>query len=420
MAFLSPLLNLFRSSRKPASHLVKDFGETLAARWFGVNASATGVHVTPDTAMRAAAVFSCVRILSESVASLPLHLYRRINVAGREGKERAKDHPLYRVLHTSPNDEQTSFEWREMLQGHLSLRGNGFSFVDWARGGRVRRLMPMHPDRMDIRRKTDGKLVYEYRRLDGRTEYYDSDEILHLRGLADDGVRGLSPIEVAREAVGLSLATEDYGAKFFANGTHMGAYLETDQQLDERAQKNLKESLAREHGGLANAHKMPVFEQGLKLQRLNMTAEDAQFLESRKFQIGEIARIFRVPPHKIYDLERATFSNIEQQSIDFVTDSIMPWLVRWEQRLSKTLLKPSEQDEYFFEFNMDALLRGETKARQESLQIMRRNGILNANEWRAKENMNPIEGPEGESFFQDKSMTEDPEKKETDATDQDE
>jgi len=385
---------------------MKDGGEYLG-RWFGVNNSATGITVTPDSAMRAAAVFSCVRILSESVAALPLVLYRRIEVSGKEGKERATSHPLYGVLHRSPNMEQTSFEFREMLQGHLTLRGNAFAFVDWSRGGRVRGLVPMHPDRMDVKRKTDGSLSYEYRRLDGKTEYYSHDEILHLRGLASDGVMGLSPIEVARESVALSLATEDYGARFFGNGTHIGAYLETDQPLTKEVKQNLKESIGREHGGLINAHKIPVFDNGMKLQRLNMTAEDAQFLESRKFQISEIARIFRVPPHKIYDLDRATFSNIEQQSIDFVTDSIMPWLVRWEQRLSKTLLKPKEQDEYFFEFKMDALLRGETKARQESLQIQRRNGIISANEWRALENMNPRVDPEGDEYMQDKAMTPD-------------
>jgi len=338
---------------------------------------------------------------------LPLILYRRVDIGGREGKERAKEHPLYRKLHASPNDEQTSFEWREMKQQHLSLRGNAFSFVDWGRGGRVKNLFPLHPDRMEIRRKTDGAIVYEYRRLNGKTDYFTSDEILHLKGLSDDGVKGLSPIEVAREAVGLSLATEEYGARFFGNGTHIGAYLETDQPLTKDAVKNLKESIGREHGGILNSHKIPIFDNGMKLQRLNMTADDAQFIESRKFQIVEIARIFRVPPHKIYDLDRATFSNIEQQSIDFVTDSILPWLVRWEQRLSKTLLKPSEQDEYFFEFKMDALLRGETKARQEALQIQRRNGVLSANEWRALENMNPRTDDEGDSYFQDKAMTPD-------------
>lgn len=404
MALFSPIFNVIRRAYKGPVELLKDPGEYLT-RWFGSNDSSTGVSVTPDTAMRAAAVFSAVRLLSESVASLPLILYRRVEVGGRDGRERAVNHPLYNKLKVNPNPEQTSFEWREMQQQHLSLRGNGFSFIDWGRGGRVKNLFPLHPDRMDVRRKTDGSLVYEYRRLSGKTEYFAPDEILHLKGLSDDGVKGLSPIEVAREAVGLSLATEDYGAKFFGNGTHIGAYIETDAPLTKDTAKNLKESLARDHGGLMNSHKIPIFDNGMKLQRLNMTAEDAQFLESRKFQIGEIARIFRVPPHKIYDLDRATFSNIEQQSIDFVTDSVMPWLVRWEQRLSKTLLKPSEQDEYFFEFNMDALLRGETLARQEAFQIMMRNGAMNPNEWRAKENMNPRTDPGGEEYMQDRAMT---------------
>jgi HK97 family phage portal protein len=178
MAFLSPILNYFRTARKGPPELLKDPGEFLN-RWFGSKNSSTGVNVTPEAAMRAAAVFSCVRLLSESVASLPLILYRRVDISGREGKERAKDHPLYHKLHSAPNDEQTSFEWREMKQQHLSLRGNGYSFIDWGRGGKVKNLFPLHPDRMEIRRKTDGSIVYEYRRLSGKTDFFDSDEILH-------------------------------------------------------------------------------------------------------------------------------------------------------------------------------------------------------------------------------------------------
>lgn len=404
MAFLDSLFNAVRRSRKGAPQSLKDPGEFIS-RWWGGNSSKTGVNVTPDSSLQATAVFSCVRILSESVAALPLMLYKRLDGGG---KERASKHPLYSLVHDSPNDDQTSFEFREMMQGHLSLRGNSFAFIDWARGGKVKQLIPMHPDRMQVKRSSSGGIFYDYRKLDGTTETFESGEILHLRGLSSDGVIGLSPIEVAREAVGLSLATEEYGARFFSNGTHVGAYLEADGPVSTDAKRNLKESLAREHGGLANAHGIPIFEQGMKLQRLNMTAEDAQFLESRKFQISEIARIFRVPPHKIYDLDRATFSNIEQQSIDFVTDSILPWLSRWEQRLSKSLLKKSERPEYFFEFKLDALLRGEALKRAQALQILRRNGIMNADEWRAMENMNPIGGEDGSKYWQDKAMTEDP------------
>lgn len=409
---LSRSVNIFgfeiqvRHNRKPAAVLAKNFEEK-QMEWFGYSPSKAGVPVTAESSIRAASVFSCVRILSEAVAMLPLILYRRVEKNGREGKERATNHPLYRLLHLEPNDEQTSFEFRELLQRHLVLRGNAFAFIDWARNGRVRRLIPLHPDRVGFE-KVKGQLQYSYRHPDSNVQsIFDPYEVMHLRGLSTDGLRGLSPIETAREAVGLSIATEEYGARFFANGTHVGTYLETPNELGEKARKNLQESMSSNYGGVVNAHKIPILENGLKMQRLNMSTRDAQFIESRRFQLLEICRIFRVPPHKVYELERATFSNIEQQSIDFVTDSIQPWITRWEQRLNMSLLNESERDRYFFEFKLDALLRGETKARQESLQIMRRNGVINANEWRAIENMNPREDEGGDEYFTDKAMTDD-------------
>lgn len=379
--------------------------ESQADSWLGMIPAKSGVSVSAETSLRAASVFSCVRILSEAVAMLPLILYRRTEVNGIPGKERATNHPLYRLMHLEPNEEQTSFEFRELLQRHLSLRGNAFAFIDWSRNGRVLRLIPLHPDRVGFSR-VGGQLKYSYSHPDsGDRSIFDAYEIMHLRGLSSDGLRGLSPIETAREAVGLSIATEEYGARFFANGTHVGSYLESPEPLGEKALKNLRDSFSANYGGVTNAHKIPILENGVKLQRLNMTTRDAQFIEARRFQLLEICRIFRVPPHKVYELERATFSNIEQQSIDFVSDSIQPWLTRWEQRLSKSLLTDRERDQYFFEFKLEALLRGETKARQEALQIQRRNGVISANEWRAIENMNPREDEGGNEYFTDKAMT---------------
>lgn len=403
MAVIRPFLTslLLRATKGLLGH-PSDPGETLTS-YFGGGKSSTGVTVTPDSSMRASAVYACVRILAESIASLPLIMYRRV---GDDGRERAKAHPLYPIVHSSPNDDQTSFEFRETLQNHLALRGNAYAFIDWSFGGRVKQLIPLDPDRMTVRRDK-GKIVYEYQYLDNSIETFSSEEILHLKGLSSDGIMGLSPIDMAREAIGLALATEEYGGRFFSNNTHIGTYLTSPNKLDEQRIKNIKDSVDRQHGGLFNSHKIAVFENGVEPKRINMTAEDAQFIESRKFQLNEIARIFRIPPHMIGDLEKATFSNIEQQSIDFVTHSIRPWLVRWEQRLTKSLLAPHEQAEYFFEFNLDGLLRGEALKRAQALQIMRQNGALNADEWRAKENMNPIGGEEGTKYWQNISVTRD-------------
>lgn len=393
----------FRAAKGPPTSL-KDPGEWLT-RWFGGGTTTTGATVTPETSLRALAVYACVRIIAESVASLPIFIYRRRDDGG---KDLATDHPLHAILHDSPNADLTSLEFREMMQSHLCLRGNAFAFIDWTVGGRVRRLMPLHPDRMAIKRNGADQLVYEYSRLNGTTDFFMADEILHLRGLSHDGVIGLSPIDLAREAVGLSLAAEEYGGRFFGQNTHIGVYLEHPGKLSETAYKNLKGSIEENHGGLQNSHRPFILEDGAKMHRLNMTADDAQFIETRKFQTTEIARLFRVPPHMIADLERATFSNIEQQGIDFVTHSLRPWLVRWEQRLSKSLLSESERGRYVIEHKIDALLRGESIKRAQALQIQRRNGIINADEWRNLENMNPIGGPEGQEYWQDKAMHDEP------------
>lgn len=372
--------------------------------WVGGANSKSGVSVTPEGSLRIATVLSCIRLISESIASIPLIVYRR---TGKNGRERARNHPLYRVLHDAPNEYQTSFEFRETLQGHLSLRGNAFAFIDWDVAGRVKQLIPMMPDRVGFGKdKASGRLRYSYDQPEGGSrEYFEPEEILHLRGLSSDGLVGFSPIDVARESFGLSIATEEYGARFFSNGTHVGSYLETPEVLGDKARENLKRSFRDNHGGLVNAHRMPILEGGLQLKRLNMSTKDAQFIEQRQFQIFEICRIFRVPPHKIYELSRATFSNVESQSIDFVTDSIRPWVSRWEQRLSKSLLRDSEREDYFVEFKLEDLLRGNTKERQEALQIQRRNGVISANEWRAIENMNPREDSGGDTYFEDLSMS---------------
>jgi HK97 family phage portal protein len=337
--------------------------------------------------MTIAAVFACVRVLSESVAQLPLVLYRRLPEGG---KVRAVEHPLYPILHDAPNDFQTSFEWREMKQGHTALRGNSYSFINRA-GGQVRELLPIHPDKVEPKQE-DWKVTYKVQMGSGNTREFKQGDILHIRGLSSDGVMGLSPVKLFREAMGLALATEKHGAKLFGNGTRLGGILKHPGTLSENGAARLKQSWEDAHAGVDNAFKTALLEEGISWEAVGMTSEDAQFLETRKFQKTEIASIFRVPPHLIGDLERSTNNNIEHQGLEFVIYTLTPWLRRWESALGKALLPPEQRGEYFIEFLVDGLLRGDFKTRMEGYASALNNGWLNPNEVREMENRNPIEG----------------------------
>lgn len=355
----------------------------------GGGKSASGAIVNSETAMRVTAVYACVRILAETIASLPLVTYRRLD----RGKARAPDHPLYTVLHDIPNPEMTSFTFRETMMVHLLLTGNAFAQIVRDRGGRVRELWPLNPNKIKPQRnKSTEKIEYVLSNDDGTQEVLPYEKILHIPGLGFDGLIGYSPIRMAREAIGLSLAAEQFGAEFFGNGAHFGGIIEYPGKLSDEAYERYKKDVREKYAGLGKQHQIMVLEQGLKYHQITIPPEDAQFLETRKFQVTEIARIFRVPPHMLADLERATFSNIEHQSIEFVVHTIRPWLVRWEQAIFKKLLTPMEQKEYFVEFLVDGLLRGDIKSRYEAYAVARQNGWMSANDIRELENMNPIEG----------------------------
>jgi HK97 family phage portal protein len=343
----------------------------------------SGVHVTEATAMRVAAVAACARVFAEDVAKLPLILYRRL--AGG-GKERATDHPRYRLMHDQPNGVQTSFAFREQMQTCIEYRGNAYAFKVRVRG-EIRELLPIHPSKVSVRRRDDWEPVYT---VDGKE--YGRADILHIAGLSDDGVCGLSPITLHRESIGLAMATLEHGAKLFGNGARPSGILEYPGVFSDEAAARLKESFEEEHGG-ENMLRTALLEDGVTWKAVGLSSEDAQYLETRKFQRSEIAGIWRIPPHKIGDLDKATFSNIEHQSLEYVVDSLMPRLARWEQRLNLDLLTPAEREVYFFEFLVDGLLRGDTKSRNQALEIQRRNGVINADEWREIENRNPL--PDG-------------------------
>ncbi len=355
--------------------------------------TAAGTTVSPNGSLEITAVYACVRILAETIASLPLPVYQRL---ANGGKGRVPDFYLYSLLHDAPNREMTSFELRETLQGHLATWGNAYAELEIDNAGRVRALWPLRPDRMKVTRE-NRQLIYTYRLPkpdgQGRTKIrLSAYQVLHLRGMGYDGVVGYSPISLARQALGLAQATEEYGAKFFANGARPGVVLEHPGKLSQDAHDRLKESWEERHQGLSNAHRVAVLEEGLSLKEVGLPPQDAQFLETRKFQRNEIAMIYRVPPHMLADLERATFSNIEHQSLEFVVHTIRPWLVRWEQALRRDVFLKSERGQYFAEFLVDGLLRGDIKSRYEAYATGRQNGWLSANDVREMENQNPISG----------------------------
>lgn len=372
----------FLVSQKPPAYV-----EKWGAGWD----VAAGVRVDPDSALQSTAVFGCVRILAETISSLPLILYER----NERGKQRANNHPLYSILHDLPNPEMTSQNMREALIGHVALRGNCFAEIERSNDGQVLNLWPLRPDRMEDIKRVNGRLVYSYRMPDtvgGELKDLDMSLVMHVRGFGSNGIIGYSPIQLARNAIGLGMATEEFGSRFFSNGARPTGILEHPGQLSDKAYDRLKSSFEGRHTGLENAHRLAILEEGLKYTQIGIPPEDAQFLETRKFQVSEIARIFRIPPHMLADLDRATFSNIEHMSIEFVTFSLMPWLVRWEQEIKRSLLTPAERQRYFAEHLVSGLLRGDLQSRYQAYAMGRQNGWLSANDIREMENMNPVEG----------------------------
>jgi HK97 family phage portal protein len=353
----------------------------------GGSSSASGTTVNALTALGSPAVLAAVRILSSSIASLPLKVYRRTD----QGKEPDPEHPLYAVLYERPNTEQTSFEWRELLQIHLLLYGNAYCVIERDRAGRVIELWPLRPDQVFLSRpKSSGPIVYTWRPTATPVRSFSAERILHIRWLCQDsGVLGVSPITLAREAIGLSLASEEYGGRFFSNNANPGGVITHPGELTDEAYKRLKESWEEQHQGLSRAHRAAILEEGMSWTQIGIAPEDAQFLETRKFQVTEIARIFGVQPHLLADLDRATFSNVEHQGTEFLTHTLMPWLVRWEQAIQTKLLAGQT---HFVKFGVQAFMRGDTAARVQFYSAGRQWGWLSANDIRELEDQNRIDG----------------------------
>ena len=362
----------------------------------------SGKPVNERTAMQTTAVYACVRILAEAVASLPLHVYEYQDDGG---KKLVHDHPLYYLLHDEPNPEMTSFVFRETLMSHLLIWGNAYAQIIRDGAGRVLGLYPLLPDKMDVQRDDKGNIYYVYSRNSDENPMFKeygnirlkAENVLHIPGLGFDGLIGYSPIAMAKNAVGMTLACEEYGASFFANGANPGGVLEHPGVLKDPSK--VRESWNSVYRGVNNAHKIAVLEEGMKYQQIGFPPEEAQFLETRKFQINEIARLYRIPPHMVGDLDKSSFSNIEQQSLEFVKYTLDPWVIRWEQSLQRSLLLPGEKGKYFIKLNVDGLLRGDYQSRMNGYAVGRQNGWFSANDIREMENMNPIPDEEGGNLY---------------------
>ena len=388
---------LFRSRDKPEN---RTSGSAFS---FFLGGSTSGKYVNERTSMQMTAVYCCVRILAEAVAGLPLHLYRYTDSGG---KEKDTENPLYFLIHAEPNSEMTSFVFRETMMTHLLLWGNAYAQIIRNGKGDVVGLYPLMPDRMSVDRDEKGNLYYEYTRVSEDAKTMNSKdmtvrlspyEVLHIPGLGFDGLVGYSPIAMAKNAIGLAIATEEYGSKFFANGAAPSGVLEHPGVLKDPSK--LRDSWTETFGGSHNANKIAVLEEGVKFTPISIAPNEAQFLETRKFQIDEIARIFRVPPHMIGDLEKSSFNNIENMSREFVTYTLDPWLIRIEQSMERSLLKPEEKKKCFIKFNVDGLLRGDYESRMQGYSIARQNGWMSANDIRRLEQLDEIPDEDGGNLY---------------------
>ena len=360
-----------------------------AAPVFYFGTSGSGKAVNARTAIQMSTVYACVRVIAETIASLPLHVYE----SNEGGSAKAVKHPLYRLIHDEPNPEMTSFVWRETMLTHLLLWGNSYSQVIRNGRGQVVGLYPLLPDYMEVDRDSKGVLTYKYTNAEGVSRWLRPEDVLHIPGLGFDGIIGYSPVAMEKNAIGLGISAEEYGNKFFSNGARPSGILTHPNTVKDPAA--LRASWNAAYGGTSNASRVAVLEEGMTFTPLSMPNNEAQFLETRRFQVEEICRIYRVPPHMVGDLSRATFSNIEHSSIDFAVHTIRPWLVRIEQAMNRALFPDREKGRFYVQFNLDGLMRGDYKSRMEGYAIARQNGWMSANDIRELENQNPIPAEEG-------------------------
>jgi HK97 family phage portal protein len=376
--------------QRSSSGIVGPPRDPVVAEWLGMGSrSATGLSVTPDSAMKVTAVFRAVALRSQTIGSLPRGVYRNLE---NGGKKLDRAHPLFDVLCRRPNKWQTSFEWFEMMEGHFCLRGRCYSEIISTGGKAVAELVPLHPDRVQPFWAPDGRMAFNYAPANGPARVILQDEMhyMHAPALGSDGITPLSPISECREAIGLSLATEEHGARLFGNGTRLGGVLKMKGHLkDDVARKTFLNSWKEATAGVHNRGKTALLEEGMEWQAIGMTNEDAQFIDSRVHQLSEIARIFGVPPHKLYDLARSTNNNIEHQGMEWVSDCVRPLAVRKEEAMERDLLFGKSQQTHSIAFDLDGLMRGDSAARAAFYASASQNGYKTRNEIRIKEGDNP-------------------------------
>lgn len=345
-----------------------------------------GVSVTMDTAESISAVYACVAAISETVGSLPLYVYKRTD----KGREKAPQHPLYRLLHDTPNDYQTALELREQLQRHVLLRGNAYAEIVRNGAGRPSALLPVHPDRVTILRSAQGKLLYDVVDDSGRTKRLLADEVLHVKYHSDDGIIGRSPIQVARDTIGLALAERTHGAKMFEQGTKLSGVIEMPPGSTKKHSAEVRDSWASGQSGVQNHGKTAVLPQGAQFKTVSMTLEDADWIAARRLSIVECCRLFRVPPVMVADMEAANYSNVVELARFFVTNTLRRHLVAWEQAINRVLV--NDPTTYFVEHNVEGLLRGDSLTRSQFYERAITDGWMKRSEVRQLENLPAIEG----------------------------
>ncbi|QKE74761.1 phage portal protein [Arthrobacter citreus] len=394
------LTSLFEKRDLPLSQATS--GSWLYDLWTG-GKTASGQSVNEFRAMQQATVYACQRIIGETIASLECRVYKK---SSNGSKELAVKHPLWSVVHHKPNTEIPAFNFWETMVHHLLSYGNAYAEIVRDGNGKIVELWPLLPDQTTLERNPK-TLMLCYRTIIPTTNeqvVLPFEKVLHIAGLGYDGRQGYSPIQLMRETLGLTLSLEEYGARYFGNGAKPGGVIEHPGNLSEPAQNNLRSSWNEMHEGLSNSHRIAILEEGMKYHQLGLAPEDSQFLESRSFQKREIAQIYRVPPHMIGDLEKASFASMEQQSLEFVQNCIRPWLERIEQAIRFKCIADIEMDKIIVEFNVNSILRGDSKTRNEVLQIKRQNGVITANEWREAEGDNPSDDEAADKLLVNSAM----------------
>ena len=380
-------------------------GTTNPAQWLidwvhGGSETSSGVGVNESKALKFTPFWSAVRIISGTIGSLPFIAYRRKDDGG---KERILNHPVYQLLHNRPNEYMDSLTFIETRQAHVLTYGNGYAEIQRNGAGKPIALWPLLPDRTFRKISEGGIPYYEVRPEKGETVFLPDYNVLHIKGLGFDGYTGYNVVQYHKEAIGYGIATKEYGSRFFGNSANPGGVLEYPQTLSEKAAKNLKDSWNKKQSGLSKAHRVTILEEGLKWHQIGVDPENAQALETQKYNVDDCSRIFNIPPHKLGSMDKATFSNIEEQNIDFVTSTMLYWFRKWELECNYKLFMPSDRASMFCEILVDALLRGNIKSRYEAYRIGRSSGFLSINDIREKENMNQI-GPAGDGYLEPLNM----------------